>query len=297
MMKDRQQARIPRSRLILVLGLTLMAAVALRVPAAADGASPEELIAQANTAFAERFNEAQMREAIADYEAVLPYLNALAVQSQAFILDRLAQGYYELTTFSAGNTPEDRDLFTKGKKYGFQSLALSPGFAQRQGGDFKQALSYVTDPAALLWTADNWGAIFSYDPWQGMKDVGKVKAAYERCIEIDESYWGGSCHNALGALLVTTPAFLGGDLEEGKRHLERAIELAPDYLENHVVYAQYWGFTYDSFGKMNGIRDQALIERELNLVLKASVGRWPFWNREAKKEAKNLLEREKEFLD
>lgn len=258
--------------------------------------SPDELIAKANAAFAERFIEERMREAISYYEAVLPYLDQLPVQSQAFILDRLAQTYYELTTFSAGDTPEDRDLFAKGKDYGFRSLALHRGFAQWQARDFKRALSDVPDPAALLWTADNWGALFGYDPLQGMANVGKVKAMFERCLELDETYWGGSCHNALGALLVTTPAFLGGDLEGGKRHLERAIELDFYYLENHVVYAQYWGFTYDLFGRMNGIRDRELIERELSFVLEAPIGRWPFWNREAKKEAESLLKKMGEFL-
>jgi tetratricopeptide (TPR) repeat protein len=276
-----------------VLGL---AAVWLAERVVAEGTSPEELIARANAAFAERFIEERMREAITDYEAVLPYLDQLPVQSQAFVLDRLAQSYYELTTFSEGDTPEDRELFERGKEYGFRSLGLNPGFAEWRDRDFKRALSYVADPAALLWTADNWGAIFGYDPWQGMNNVGKVKALYEHCLEVDEAYWGGSCHNALGALLVTTPDFLGGNLEAGKEHLERAIELAPDYLENRVVYAQYWGFTYDFFGNMNGIRDQELIERELNLVLEAPIGRWPFWNREAKREAEALLKRMEEFL-
>jgi hypothetical protein len=198
---------------LLVLGLS---SAAIWMAGEALGDSPQELLARAEEAFAERFIEERMREAISYYEAVLPYLDQLMVQSRAFVLDRLSQCYYELTTFSAGDTPEDRELFTKGKDYGFRSLALSPGFAQWQGRDFKKALSFVTDPAALLWTADNWGALFGYDPWQGMANVGKVKAMYERCLEVDETYWGGSCHNALGALLVTTPDFLGGDLEEGK---------------------------------------------------------------------------------
>lgn len=303
-MRGWQRARAPHRRAMavvvigaVVLGLTLaMVALALRVPTATDELTPGELIIRANEAFEERFIEERMREAIAWYEAALPYLDQLPVQSQAFVLDRLSQAYYELTTFSEGDTPEDRELFAKGKEYGFQSLALSPGFARWEARDFKRALGFVTDPAALLWTADNWGALFRYDPWQGMSHVGKVKAMYERCIEVEGSYWGGSCHNALGALLVTTPDFLGGDLEEGKGHLERAIALDFYYLENHVVYAQYWGFTYDLFGNMNGIRDRELIERELSFVLEAPIGEWPFWNREAKKEAEALLEKMEEFL-
>jgi len=86
-------------------------------------------------------------------------------------------------------------------------------------------------------------------------------------------------------------------VEEGRSHLERAIEISPDYLENHVVYAQYWGFTYDLFGKASGIRDPELIERELDFVLSAQIGDWPFWNREAKKEAEALLKAKEGFED
>ncbi len=248
--------------------------------------SPTELVERANAAFTQRFIPDEMRAAIAYYEQSLPLVS---VQSQAFVLDRLAQCYYELTTFSPGNTKEDKKLFEKGKEYGLRSLRLNPMFARLEKDDFASAVSHVTDPAALLWTADNWGALFHYNPLQGMLDVSKVKALYERGIKVDETYWGASFHNALGAMLVTLPSFLGGDLEQGKAHLERAIALAPDYLENHVVYAQYWGFTYDMLGKINGIRDVGLINQQIKYVLSAPIGRWPFWNREAKKEAQELV--------
>jgi len=274
-----------------IIGLavcTLLMVAAFSLLALAKPASPTELLAQGNAAFDERSSMERMIEAITCYEGSLAILPP---QSQSFVLDRLSQCYYELTTFSEGNTPEDRDLFERGKDYGLRSLRLSPDFARLEKDDFAAAVEEVTDPAAILWTANNWGALFGYNPLAGMMDAGKVKALYAQGIRIDETYWGGSFHNALGAMLVTLPSLLGGDPAQGKAHLERAIALAPDYLENHVVYAQYWGFTYDLFGKINGIRDRELIDRELNLVLSAPIGDWPFWNREAKKEAKALLQK------
>jgi hypothetical protein len=251
----------------------------------------DELISQAEKLFPQRYIRENLEEMIRLYEAVLPHLDTLSVQSQSFVLNRLSQLYYELTTFSEGDTPEDRELFMKGKEYGFRSLELNREFSRWQLRDFSKALSFITDPAALYWTANNWGTLFGYNPLEGLANVDKVKAMYERCLQVDESYWGGSCHNALGALLVTLPGFLGGNPEAGRVHLERAIGIDPEYLQNRVVYAEFWGFTYDILGNRVGIRARELIETQLNYVLEAPIGeRWPFWNREAKKGARRLLE-------
>ncbi len=276
-------ARIDRLLLVVIV-VTCLASVTPAVLAASS--SSGDLITRADAAFSHRFIPDEMQTAIAYYEQSLA---VIPTQSQAYVLDRLAQCYYELTTFSPGDTANDKKLFAKGKDYGLRSLRLNPAFARLENSDFAGAVSHITDPAALLWTANNWGALFHYDPLQGLVDAVKVKALYERGIKIDETYWGASFDNALGAMVVTLPSFLGGDPDKGEALLKRAVSLAPDYLENHVVYAQYWGFTYDMLGKVNGIRDKALIEQELNFVLKAPIGNWPFWNREAKKEAQRLL--------
>jgi len=257
--------------------------------ACAEGISPMSWIEQGGLAFEERFAPEQMEEAIAAYEAALPGLESLPVKTQAHVLDRLAQLYYEWTTFSPGDTPEDKGAFQKGKDYGFKSLRLNPTFAALERENFGEAVAAVTDPAALLWTANNWGALFHHDPLDGMLHIGRVRTLYEKCIAVDERYWGTSAHNALGAMLVVTPGMLGGDAAEGRRHLKRAVALDPTYLENRVVYAQYCGFTYGLFGAMSGVRDAGLIEKQLRIVLEASIGDWPFWNREAKREAQALL--------
>jgi hypothetical protein len=75
---------------LLVLGLS---SAAIWMAGEALGDSPQELLARAEEAFAERFIEERMREAISYYEAVLPYFDQLMVQSRAFVLDRLSQCY------------------------------------------------------------------------------------------------------------------------------------------------------------------------------------------------------------
>jgi hypothetical protein len=281
---------LPRTR----AGICLLAGVLLiAIPGPvtrAEETSPTDWIERGDAAFEERFTPEKMIQAIAAYEAALPDLESLPIETHGVVLNRLAQLCYELTTFSLGNTPDDKLAFQKGKDYGLRSLRLNPEFARLENDDFTAAVALVIDPAALLWTADNWGALFNYDPIGGMLNVGKVRTLYERCLAVDEGYWGASPHNALGAMLVVTPGVLGGDTNAGLDHLERALALNPDYLVNRVVRAQYWGFTYDLFGNVSGVRDAAFIEEQLKIVLDAPIGDWPFWNREAKREAEALLD-------
>lgn len=273
-----------------------MGRAAQESPPAPPPTAPEEVFARAEELFPERYRPEVLEELIALYESLLPQLESLSREDRARVLNGLAQLHYEKSVLSEGDTEDDRRSLEKGKEYGFRSLRLNPDFAEWENRDFAKAVSFVTDVAALLWTADNWGGIFQFDPFQGLTGVGKLIAMHRRCLELDETFWGASCHNALGAILVTTPGFLGGDLEEGRQHLERAVELRPDYLMNRVVYAEYWGFTYDALGNKNGVRDRELVEREVHIVLEAPIGeQWPFWNRIAKREAERLLEELQRF--
>ena len=282
------------SRTMSVQGGAQLAAATLVIAisslALASGeSSPPGWIEQGDAAFVERFEEERMIEAIAAYEAALPEIESAPIEVQAHVLNRLAQLHYEMTTFTPGNTPEDEVVFQRGLDYGFASLRLNPGFVALEHDDFDAAVAAVTDAAALLWTADNWGALLDYNPISGMLYLGRVRALYEQSLTLDETYWGASAHNALGAMLIVTPSALGGDEDTGRIHLEEALVLAPGYLLNHVVYAQYWGFTYDLFGNVTGVRDAAFVEERLRIVLDAPIGEWPFWNREAKREAEALL--------
>jgi len=282
-------SRLPQQQPgVCFLAIAVLAAI-LAVVATADETSPADWIERGNAAFAVRHVFEKMLEAIDAYQAVLPNLESEPLEVQAFVLNRLAQLHYELTTFSPGDTPEDEEAFRKGKEYGLRSVRLNPAFAALEENDFEEAVATVNDPAALLWTADNWGALLDYNPISGLLYLGRVRALYERCLAADEDYWGASAHNALGAMFIVTPAAFGGDEEEGRVHLEAALSLAPTYLLNYVVYAQYWGFTYDLFGNVTGVRDAAFVEERLRIVLDAPIGEWPFWNREAKREAEALL--------
>jgi len=246
------------------------------------------LIDQAEVLYPIRYQDGVLQQMIDLYEATLPELQSLPVQSQAYVLNRLAQTYYE----SALMSPEaDRALYEQGKAYGLQSLRLNPRFAEWEHIHFTEAVSFVTDAAALLWTGDNWGQLLGLmSPLSAMNQQGEVRALFTGSIAVDPDYFGGSARNALGSLLIMSPGILGGNDEAGLALLERAVADHPDYLANQVVLAEYWGFTYNYFGRLKGVRDAELVEQTLHAVLEAEIGDWPFWNRNAKQNAAQLLQ-------
>lgn len=262
------------------------ALVVLALQAAAQP-SAEDVLQQAQSAFDARNSPSKLNQAISLYESLVSQLEALTGAQQALALNRLAELYYELG-YSRGDEDEaNRPLFEKGKAYGLQSLSLNSRFEGKQGQDFEAAVAVVTDAAALLWTANNWGTLLGFDGIRGVPQLPNVRSLYERCLEVQETYWGASCHNALGAMLASLPSFLGGNFDRAKMHLERAIELAPDYLTNHVALAEFVGFSHDVLGNLNGVRDRDLVERELDFVME-SPDVWLFWDAQAKKDAQAL---------
>jgi hypothetical protein len=259
--------------------------------------SPMDLIAQADLAYTTRYLQESMTEAIALYEAVLPSLNSLSDWSQAYVLNRLSQLCYEAAMLSEGDTPEDKDLFTEGKAYGFQSLRLNEEFAAHESEGLEQALTYVTDLAAMHWTANNWGMLCGLNPIQGLLQQGSVLTLFSRCVELEPGFWGASSASALGSLLIMLPGPMGGDDEAGLALVEGSIARNPSYLHNRIILAEYWGFTYNFLGALAGVRDAELIERETAIVLDGEIGDWPFWNRQAKIAAERLLAQLRDLTD
>ncbi len=258
---------------------------------------PMELIARADFAYTTRHVWESMTEALALYEEVLPCLDTLSDWYQAYVLNRLSQLCYEAAMFAESDAAEDEELYTRGNEYGFRSLRLNEEFTAHESEGFREALSYVTDVAAMHWTANNWGMLCGLHPIQGLLEQGSVLALFSRCVELEPGFWGASAASALGSLLIMVPGPMGGDDEAGLSLVEDSIVRDPAYLHNRIILAEYWGFTYNFLGALAGVRDAELIKRETAIVLEGEIGDWPFWNRQAKIAAERLLAQLRDLTD
>lgn len=70
-------------------------------------------------------------------------------------------------------------------------------------------------------------------------ELSRVETIMQRVIELDEFYHDGGAHVYLGVLDTLIPQSLGGKPEAGRRHFERAMEIAGDKnLMVQVTFAE-----------------------------------------------------------
>lgn len=126
--------------------------------------------------------------------------------------------------------------------------------------------------------------------WNALADLPRISALLERVVTLDETHDFGGAHTYLGVLNSQLPSAMGGKPEVGRRHFERAIELADGHnLMTKVQFARYYArLTFD----------QALHDRLLTEVLAADPVQpgMTLINSFAQRQAQELLESGKDFF-
>lgn len=126
--------------------------------------------------------------------------------------------------------------------------------------------------------------------WNAVADLAKVEALFERCIELDESYDGGSAHVYLGVIKSILPAAVGGKPEVARQHFERALEIsAGENLMINVLMAKHYA---------RNVFDQELHDTLLTSVkaAEADYSGYRLINSLAKLEADKLLAESADFF-
>jgi hypothetical protein len=119
----------------------------------------------------------------------------------------------------------------------------------------------------------------------------KAKMMFERIVELDETFYNGGAHMALGMINTAQGDAIGGNTEAGKKHFERAIEITKGkYLMPKVLFAM-------NYGVVTG--NQKFFHDTLVEVLNTSPAIWPeqrLANELAHIRARRYLSHEKEWF-
>jgi tetratricopeptide (TPR) repeat protein len=219
--------------------------------------------------------ESRLRESIGFYEQGLVLVPETALQTRSATLNRLARAYFELAQAYIPIGPDQEAAYVAGKDYALASLRLDPAFAALEATSLRDALSNANDIEAVFWYGNNFGCYLNYNViaaiFGGMRDV---PACYERAQALDETFLGAAPLRSLGCYLAQIPSTLGGDLQRAGDLLRRAMEIAPNYLENAVSIAQ-WVLKPmgETAAYCSTLRDAMALA-----VDPAVMGAWPLYN-------------------
>jgi len=135
----------------------------------------------------------------------------------------------DLTAATALRT-RARKLYLRALEYGLRGLEVDvPNFRAELRKDPKAAVGKLQKARVPLiyWTANAWGAAISIskDDAELTADQSLVEALMRRALALDEEYERGSIHDFFIAW-EGGRASVGGSLDLGRKHLDRARELS-----------------------------------------------------------------------
>jgi hypothetical protein len=245
-------------------------------PAATAGTGPapeDRLIERAERFWRQRQQEGSLRQAIESWE------EALARDGEnASVRIRLARAYHLLARTGLSSRPEDRTCDTPERAETRQMLArgvesaekaldsLAPGLVERlldldaTGSDLPELGDQTL--AALFWRAVN---LREWTSSQGFGEAvarqQEIRVAMTVCLRQSPGFHNAGPHRYFGSHLAL-PLFRGDrDLKRSREHFERALSLAPDFLENRLAYATTYAVS---------AQDYRTFEEQLGRVLLAS---------------------------
>jgi hypothetical protein len=188
-------------------------------------------------------------------------------------------------------------LYLRARDYGLRGLELEhPGISRALRMDPRTAADQVgrEELELLYWAGAAWGLAISLgrDRPGLAADTDAVRAMMDRALVLDETFDGGSIHEAL-ITLESLPAAMGGSAERARQHFERALELSGGTRAGtYVTMAE--GV---SLAAQDRPEFEALLGKALDVDLDADPGA-RLANAIFQRKARALLERADElFLD
>jgi tetratricopeptide (TPR) repeat protein len=233
--------------LMLVLALGLAACGSRRSLLVEDTAPQEKsgdatpLVEKGDAFWKEREDRAKVDAAIAAWEEA-----ARLDPTRADIELKLSYAYFFLADAHL-RWADDKDAllsaYDKGTDAGERAIRLSsPEFAEKikNGVSWEEAIPSVGKDglAAMYWYATNlgqWALLDGFTTILSMKD--RIAAIMSHCQELDETFWYGGPRRYFGVYYTKIP-FPSGDLEKSKANFEKALQIAPTYLDTKVRFAE-----------------------------------------------------------
>ncbi len=200
----------------------------------------QQLLADAEAAWEQRGDKAQLEAALAKWEAYLAH-----DPNNSHVLGMLARGCYLLGNGHSTDEAASLAAYDRGASFGERGMAANDAFRKCVAGGAKdyKCLEHLTadDMLPTYWVYANvgkWSATkgFTYI----VKNKSKLKAIADWVHATDPHYFYGAGDRLLGTYYAKAPAAFGGDMTKSKKHFDQSLAIEPKYLGTKVLMAQYY---------------------------------------------------------
>ena len=247
---------------------------------------------KAKELFNQRQDKAKLQESITLMEALL------AKEKDYELAVLLSRAYYFMAEYAVDNT-QRLESYDKGVKAGEVAMNLveeySASFKTSQKEEEAIKAITIKNIDALYWTAGNlarWAKFTSFTKKVASK--ARVRYLWDRVSALDSNYFYGGSYRFFGGYFALVPTITGEqDPVKAKAMFEKAIAIAPEYLETKVLFAE----AYCTHAK---IKDIPLFKKLLNDVISADLSAHPAIYAEnliAKGKAEKMLKEEKSLFE
>ncbi len=188
------------------------------------------------------------REAPGNLDRALELLTDLERDHPAVdeIPGRIAYAYYYKGHFATAKAEQDR-LFSAGIDAAQRAIARAP---RSLWGNY--------------WYAGNTGTLGVVRGIRAsMKGIEPMHRALTIALDIDEHFYHAGPHRTSGRLFHKAPGWpiSIGDKKKARHHLERAVEIAPDFFHNRIFLAELF----------LTLRDKARAREQLDWLIAATA--------------------------
>jgi hypothetical protein len=214
-------------------------------PVARGRATAGQARSEAERLWLERLDEDKLRGAIAAWRRAVA-----AADDDAASWCGIARASFFLAdgilAFDPARREETARTFEEGAAAAERGLrALAPEFERRRrdGSEVDEAAAAL-GPAAvplLYWWGQNairWADLRG--KMAAMRVYKPVLHVMEQVARLDPGYDHGGADRYLGSFYGEAPGIAGGDLEKSRAHFDRAVALAPAYLQTRVALAEHY---------------------------------------------------------
>ncbi|MBM4291197.1 MAG: hypothetical protein FJ138_06900 [Deltaproteobacteria bacterium] len=213
----------------------------MKLGEAKDASAASAAVEAGDALWAARGDRAKAEEAIKRWEEA-----AALDPTQASTHLKLSYAYYFIANVHVRWEEESEDaqgaLFDKGVKAGERAiLAQNPDFKKAlETQKWEEAVTQVSKEgiASLYWYATNLGK------WSLLQGIGttlgnkpRIKSTMDQVLKLDETFYHGAPHRYFGVYEAKVPF---GDIAKSGASFDKAIELAPLYLDTKVLKAEYF---------------------------------------------------------